>query len=385
MANTLQNLCDNSRVLYYPIVSMRDYKTNQYDLSCDGNVNRFISFFYQTKAKVIRILLPEVKRIKPSSLEFLNKHIQNIRSVTDQDIEIIHGKFFRINALLTRKSAHKNGSIIRDIMCANDIDTVIYEPNSFHKCIGRLNLCPNLKNKKINFIYWCPVSDTKDVKPTFLKDFANDDIKCIDSSMHVVFASPKQKQYFLELFKPLISQEGYEALNNKIEVRTKIIEPKYFTGTFIAEQIKQKLGTTKNFVYLPFRLSDAGYNIEFILKTVASLRQAGVDVKVIYSDPNSSEAFVSSDLYKDFCFKVGQHGRDDYYAILKAFNKHNKCGYNMVIPYLENSDDIIHASVFEFEFFEDNFIKFKTAYQYKGETIINGMEELYQTLSTFFN
>lgn len=379
MANNLQNLCDNSRVLYYPIVSMRDYKTNQYDLSCDGNVNRFISFFYQTKAKFIRILLPEIKKIKPSSLEFLQKHIQNIRCFTNQDIEVIHGKFFRINAYLTRKSAYKNCSLIRDIIESNNIDTFIYEPNSLHKNLWQLN------QKNINFIYWCPVSDTKDVKPTFLKDFALDDIKCIDSSMHVVFASIKQKQYFLELFKPSLSKEGYEALNNKLEVRTKLIEPKYFTGSFITEQIKQRLGPTKNFVYLPFRLSDSGYNVEFILSIIAAIRQTGLDVKVIYSDPNNSGVFVNSDLYKDFCIKINQHGRDDYYAILKAFNKHNKCGYNMVIPYLENADDIIHASVFEFEYFEDNFIKFKTSYSYAGETIINGMEELYQTLTTFFN
>lgn len=359
----LKDYLHNKTIDYYPIVSMRDYVTNEYNLTCDGNVNRFISLFYTVSNAHVNIHLP--KNITDDSIQFLKYHFKQIYELTNTKVDITYIDYGK-NALETRE---KLSSMV-DITLDNNPNIIIFEPN----CLIYKLLKLKEVNQELKTVYWCPVSNTKNTKPEFLKPLALIDIDCVYHSDFTMVCTESQKQYFTEVINLI-----YDKIP-KIEIHNKIIEPQFFdvdeANTELLEHIKT-LGT--KFVYLPFRLSDKGYRIQSIINSVRNIRNKfKQDIIILYTDPNSSGLLDNI----DFCKKLEQHGRRDFYTVLKFANNTE---YKVVIPYLEDVDEIVHASIFEMEHFECPIIKFASSYIFNTELTINSIEQLEQKLIEFFS
>lgn len=368
------NLIDklqHKKFMYIPVVSMRDYKTDLYNLECDSNVNRILTVLYQLYNCEATILLPSYHT--QNSTQFINKHIQMIEK-NNNKIKVDYVNFGK-NALDTRLNFINdfNKYIITNNIDLNEYDSIVYEPN----CL--INYFKPIQNRKYELLYWCPVSYTINVKPPFLKNVEELDLECVNNSDITFVSFNSQKEYF----KTKLEKD------NKILRYFNVIKPQYFddinyNNQTLIDDIKNNADIEiKNFVYLPFRLTDKGYRIEYILQTIKEvIIESNINIQVLYSDPNSSDDIVIKNEYKEFCHKTKQNNRQDFYNILKYFNKNNK-DYKMLVICLEDANDIMHCSLFEFEYFNNYLMKKKTDYKYNNEIVVDD-SNFKQSLINFF-
>lgn len=293
--NTLvEELNKYSKILFIPIISMRNHFTNKYDLACDGNINRLISTISLLKINIeISVVLPKnVENIDFVLSQNLHHKLIFIQSPSEKDI------FFGINANETRKNENWIDFIIKNLP---KYDKIVFEPNIIGKYLTNNTTYLN------KLIYWCPVSNTEKIKPSFIQEFDELD-KHIASLCPTYVFSEEQKEYLkgksifdLSMLKNL-GKENLDFINLPI-------------------------------IYLPFRLSDKGYKIEYICKILSKLEE-DYDFIVLYSSPNGIELPIQ---LKN-AYKIPSN-RSIYTSLLT-----NK---NVCIPFLDNPDEILHMSLFE--------------------------------------
>lgn len=398
----------NKKILYIPIVSMRDHQTLKYNLECDGNVTRFISVFQQVKNSDITITIP--KAITSSSEQFMIAWCKKIAAQSNGSrITLLPSAMYGENAFKTR--------IMAELHCdeftrasLSQYDIIMYEPNSLgryfmntkHEILGQDTVPPFKDSQKL--FYWCPVSDTVTHKASFLgPEIAKMDIRNVILASKTIVCTESQKQYFIDsvlacntIYPPIwnsTTSSGKHPADNpisKIEVYKEVINPKLFDTQPINMTLIDRILEipTKFLVYLPYRLSDPGYDVPYILECVRAIRlHSKLDIVVLYTDPNNTALDVLEAGDEEFCVKLQEESKNDYYSVLKYFNRKNTSGYKMLIPYLEQADDIVHAAISEFEYFEDNFVKYPTKYNthFMNEFIIQDKTQLPQFIQQFFH
>lgn len=331
----------NHRILYFPMISMRSHKDDLYDLSSDGNVNRFVAnilnFVKAGNKFDCTIVIPS----KNDGTIEGQQMIEKFQHYAESNVKIIEYEEFPKGGTSVERSL-KGGKLLcklfNKLVYGESYDYVIYEGNYFGVAIEQLKHSDS-KNFNFSSVYWCPVSNTKITKPYFLQKFAEVDKELVKFADLVVVATESQKEYFSEYTDA-----------NRIEVNSMLSDPSLEIFSFeeniaLVNSIKEH-AKNKSVIYFPFRLTDKGYHIEYVLKLLSDIDK---DFLFVYTDPNNSGYIeTKKNEFKNIEFMKVSTDRSDYYSILKFVD--------CVIPYTE-CDDILHASKAELEYFNCKMIK----------------------------
>lgn len=333
--NSFAEIIKDKSILYIPLISMRSYDGYGYDVTCDGNVNRFISNFIQASKKVdfkCTIVLPDA----------INKFFLNRFGVeTGYKVSFLYINNYPENAGENRSysGAIKIFDQIKNFFESNQL--VIYESNSLGLLIETFK---KAKLLDIETCYWCPVSCTKTFSPSFLEDYKVADQKLAYESNHMIVASPNQYEYFKDI-------------SSDLHLNSLLIDPsldffKYETDLDLIDLCDDIESNGFSIIYLPFRLTDSGYRIVEILESVKRLSVVH-KICVAYTDPNDSH-FIEKHYNKNtenLMWIRLSSSRNSYYTMLNEV----RC----IIPYLENMNEIMHASILEFKYYNSNVVYFK--------------------------
>lgn len=310
----LNKLFKDKDILYIPIISCINRDTNEYNLSADGNVNRFITTFSICNSyKSLTIALPS-KHIKGSE-----KIIQDF--AIDNNVNIIWCNNFGIHAGEQRN----DDTVVKDIFydVANiKCDICIFESQK----LGISLMLGKESSNSIIHIFWNPVSKTDTKTRIFLEGYDEINSKIIDMVNYMIIASPDQAEF-------------YNYVDNKLVYLDILIDRNlYFFEYKKDEEILNKFkNENRKIFYLPFRLSDEGYKFDKVLEYLNNEKD---DFIVLYSDPNNSHIIDKGNntIFSKF-IKVSSN-RDTYYTILDYI----KC----TILYFEDLEFINHAAIHEF-------------------------------------
>lgn len=319
----LEEFLEGKKILYIPIYSMREYDTGLYNLACDGNVNRFLSKFSQLKSAHIDITIP---MNITKNRKWLEEKLNNL-SIEYQLYETV---YYGENAGATRRNKNWIGYVES---MSHLYDVVLFEPN----VIGLANLhCEGL--------YWMPVSDTITGPVPFVTEFRELDI---ENS---------------EKYKTFVASTNQQKLFERSYLDNNIFNPELFID--IVEPVPLPRSTL--FIFNPFRQSDKGYKIKEIYEHLVDLKRKYI---VFYTAPNNFEIDLPINKIRV------TSDRQNYYNILAS---------KPVVIYLEDPDEILHASIFEFLYFNCRLIYTKnTLFQHKeniGETSLNTLTDVLMTI-----
>ncbi len=358
------------RVLYIPIVSMRSYADQKYDLACDGNVNRFISNFLDLKEYDLNvgIVLPSCLDVTDTGNDLTHKFsIQMGNSV-----EIIRLSNYPKGGAGELRSLRGASNMLKEIQhLLEGVDLVIYESNYLGLFIESIK-----KFKKFQTGYWCPVSVTLDGCPEFLKQYQEIDKKLSECADYMWVASKKQYDFF------------YAHLYNKnmnvtrLSKNSMLMDPSLSIFSFEPNESILKLtddliNEGYKLVYLPFRLTDSGYSLDKILEALRNLK-TNYKICVLYTDPNDSGRLSTELFDKQLKFIQVQKDRNSYYTMLSEVD--------CVVPYLEDIDNILHAAVFELDKLNTKVISMSNSITRfsKGSISLNKIEDLQLAFETLF-
>lgn len=325
----LDDRIKDSKVLFIPVYSMREYTTGKYKLLNDGNMNRVISKVFSAKPKKATILIPEVSNI--ADFEELKKFISNCG--LSQIISFVECNGYKENANATRKTVNEFLSIYKELKTKISFDLIVSEPNFLTSV---MSLSDEYHEE---IIYWCVASKTSTYSPWFVEEFAALD-KVIAEKVKTAVLTKTQVEY----------------LQGKSFVDSNFYCPELFDYKTI---------------FFPFRLSDKSYHAEEFKNAINELLSEGVSgFKVLFTDPNESNIFEENGVFK----KVSSD-KDVYLSILKS---------KPIIPYFEDSNNVLHISIFEFMYYGCDVIMFENDnIKYEKSIILDDLKNLKNILKKY--
>lgn len=294
---SIEQIIEEKRILLIPIISMRSYETCLYNLMADGNISRIVSKLACSNFKQATVLIPEKNQGLDELVKLTNRIIGNGK------VKFLPCDAYGENAGQTRIEIEKFMKYI-----SNDYDVILIEPNLLTEF-----LIKNNSSVVDNLVYWCPVSATTGFIPQFIERFADVD-KFIAKNIPTAVATKSQMDFLMG--KSFIDKSFYDP--EPFDYKT---------------------------IYFPFRLSDPCYHAKEFKQVVLNLRDKGYNFKVLYSDPNESGLFDDDNIF----IKVPTQ-KEIYTQILKS---------KPIIPYLENSNDVLHISICEFIYYQCEVIQFE--------------------------
>ena len=294
---TIEQIINKKQVLLIPIISMRSYETGLYNLMSDGNVSRIISKLACSDFKKATVLVPQ----NNCGLYELQKLADRV--IGKDKVDFVECDAYGKNAGETRVEIKKFMKYLSD-----DYDVILIEPNLLTEFLIKQN-SPIVSK----LVYWCPVSATTGFTPQFIEGFADID-KFIAQNIPVAVATKSQKDFLMG--KSFIDKSFYNP--EPFDYKT---------------------------IYFPFRLSDPCYHAKEFKQAILNLKDKGYNFKVLYSDPNESGLFDDDNIF----VKVPTQ-KEVYTQILKS---------KPIIPYLENSNDVLHISICEFIYYQCEVIQFE--------------------------
>lgn len=285
------------KILLIPVYSMRSYETGKYNLMADGNMARVISRLASSDFESAMVLIPDADRV--TGIEDLKRLVNRV--MPQKDIAFVYCPAYGSNAGETRGEVKEfMRFFFENRMVLPDYDMLLIEPNSLTHYLINQDIISRLTS-----VFWCPVSETTGFTPDFIKPYGELD-KLIAENIPVAAATQSQVDFL----------GGMSFVDED-----KFYEPKYFDYKTI---------------FFPFRLSDPCYHAEEFKKAVMNLKDK-YNFKVLYTDPNESGLFDDRDIF----VKVPTT-KEIYLQILKS---------KPIIPYLENTDDVLHISLHEFIYY----------------------------------
>jgi len=313
----LNEILKGKNVVYIPIISCINRDTDEYDLSADGNVNRFITTFSLCDSyEKLTILLPR-KHVKGSEeliVEFWKE--QNRR----HEVKLIwcdnfgkHAKDQRINMSVVYSISHYI-DLLDDY---KDIDLCIFESQKLGLHLSMFSL--------FDLIWWNPVSATDTKTRDFLEGYEELNESVLDVINYMLVASPDQLKYYSEY-------------KDKVLLIDKLIDRdlKYFDYKPDRDILVEYVDLRPKY-FLPYRLTDQGYKFDKVLEYLESDKSNWI---ALYTDPNNSHVVENlKPELRDRFIKVSSK-RDTYYTILDYAH--------VTIPYFEDLEFINHASIWEF-------------------------------------
>ena len=318
--NGLNKLFKNKKICYIPIYSCFDYKTERLNFKADGNINRFLTVFNNVnKYKSIDIFCP----IDGNNIDWFESSIDKIF----HNYNLIKTDLIRKSAKIERSQEFARE--IKKIVNFSVYDFIIVEGQHVYLELEDKGYYDKL-------VYWCPVCATLDKTRDFLEPFKELDKYLLSHSKYVILASKDQVKYIKTLN------------HHKVYQLETLIDPTLDIFSYnINQSIIDKISSYKcKIVYLPFRLTDKGYKTKEILDILYSNFKDGNHIRIIYSNPNECDIYqFTNDSYMKLWLSNNSEqvskDRDTYYTII------NHC--EVIIPYLEDTDFINHAAIYEFK------------------------------------
>lgn len=325
----LNQVLQDKSILYIPIYSCFDYQTGNLNFKADGNINRFLSTFYHcNKYKKLDILVPPYGNDKEWFDNICNNFLQNCNLISCPLI---------VKSAKVERSIEFSYKII-DFFKNNNIDI-----NSYDYIIGEaqhvfLRLYDIYGVDKL--IYWCPVCATNHKTRDFLEPYKEIDKFIFSVAKNVIVASNDQVKYY----------NNYHFSGNLIQIESLIDRQLPFFKSYIDWNIIHFINGfhIKNNIFLPFRLTDMGYQTQKIVDYLYNDYKSNHTFKVFYTNPNNCDIyqFANNDSYKklflDKYFVEVPKDRDIFYSII------DYC--HVIIPYFEDTEFICHAAIDEFKY-----------------------------------
>ena len=322
----LNKLLKDKKVLYIPIYSCFDYKTKLLNFKADGNINRFLTTFFNVNSyKSLDIVSP----IEGNDYFWFDDCVSKL-----DNTKIIYSKEIKESAKVQRNISFAKK--ILNSLKINEYDIVIAEGQYVV-----LNLLDYYRY--VDVIYWCPVCATDKNTRDFL-EFNRELDKYIFSRVdYTIFTSQGQVDYLNRLKEDLSIR-----YTNSILIETLIDRNisffNYEKNQSLLNILHRYLDDNWKIVYLPFRLTDEGYKFKEILSKLVSLDN--IKIVVLYSNPNNCDINSLAKNLKEKKY-IEQHfinvgkNRDIYYTLIDYGN--------VIIPYFEDTYFINHAAIYEFE------------------------------------
>lgn len=327
------DLIKSKNVLCIPIFSMFDHQTHICNMACDGNVSRYITTFYKVNSwKSLTTFCPTCKNA--SNIDFF---IKGLKSSTNhnQKLNIFKDEEFKNHAAYLRGEEFANNFydhlMHKFFEYFKKSDFIIFEGQD----IGLRLLDNKIIDKK--YIYWCPVCATNEKTRSFLEINKEKDQKIFELSDYIIVASKDQVKYLNEL--------GY---GNKVflfdQISSRDIEylSSYKKDDNILAFLDYLQMDYKYVIYMPYRISDEGYQVRKILDILFdSLKNNFVVFCPNLNNDNLIDEWTEEDSDKQWfathvIVKVDSN-KDTYFTLLD-------CGYSQVIiPYFEDTDFIMHG------------------------------------------
>jgi len=345
LEHELSRLLRDLNVAYIPIYSMFDHQTKLVDLECDGNVNRWMTNFYESgqvwKKMIVFGPCRDLAKSDENFKIFKNKLDNNFRN-----LEYVESSAFGGGAKKQRSSEFPKELVseFKDKILSNDV--VIVESQEM---FGALLTAKTNGHWNGKLIYWCPVCATNKKTRTFLESSRIADQTCFKTADHIIVATNEQAEYVKECG---VSDSKISVLKRFID-RTLPMFKEYIVDDEALDIVEKELNAGKTCLYLPFRLSDEGYRIWDILDSVfmklmnnevviftPNLNGASEDELVKLCKDNGSwlgEKRIRDAILK---FKPISSSRDTYYTLI------DYCP-DLIIPYFEDWKFVMHAAVDE--------------------------------------
>lgn len=337
--NEFKDLLAGKNVLYVPIISCINRQTGLYDLSADGNVNRFITAFSESVShKSITIVLPELS----TGRDRVDSWAETF------GIKLLYVIPFGKHAGEQRFDRIVVENMLRELAALESTNTYDLYITESQLLTMNLLLCGKV------CVFYNPVSRTESKTRDFLEGYDEYNHIIARKAYKMIVCSPDQYEYFVShgikedslIYMPrLINRDlpifNYEKDNSMIQMLDTL----------------KKCG--KKIYYLPYRLTDQGYCIDEVVKWIKN-DCAGQDGIILYTDPNHSGQ--AQDLLKGSGLKTLNvpTNRDTYYTTIDWEG-------SVVIPYFEDLTFINHAAIHEFAHFKAKCkVILKTNEYYKG-------------------
>ena len=292
---SIDEIIKSKNVLFIPIFSMRDRQTNVYNLFADGNMSRIVSKIKSSDIESATVLIPE----KVCNLDKIEEQVK------DKNVNFKKCYGYKENAKQTREEVDDFLTFIDNNLEYDSYDVIISEPNF---------LTYELANRNVKLVYWCVASKTSTYEPWFVKEYAEID-KLIASKVDTAVLTNSQVEYLEG--KSFVDKNFYDA--NKFDIKI---------------------------IFFPFRLTDESYHVKEFVEIINNIRMCGFNnFRVLFTDPNNSGL-----IEEDEIFKKVSCDKELYISILKG---------KPIIPYFEDSNNVVHISIYEFMFYECEVIMFE--------------------------
>ena len=357
---------NRGNVLHVPMISMRSYETNLYDLTCDGNFNRLASVWLNVvkahnKLKLlahpyINIVLPDRSQVTQSSNDIIDKLVDQ----GDGYITVYRNAAFPSGGPKQERSLRGSADFAATVLnlaryC--DASIVIYEAEyvGAYLEISKLKYqSAKANNYKYKTVFWCPVSKTNNISPDFLEHVEHIDLELASMCDWLMVATHSQLEYFYE--------KTPKRDHSFIIVMGILIDPSlemfsYEEDKDITKMINDLHDDGKLVIYFPFRLTDPGYRFEYLMHLLEIIHER--PIVFLYTDPNDSQKAEAYDIKRrQICeltaqieFKKLESKRDVYYTCIS--------NHNCIIPYLEDVTEILHASWQEMQYFSSTLVTYE--------------------------
>lgn len=302
MNQSINTYIKGKRCLFIPVYSMRDYKTGKYKMMNDGNMARILSKVFSVANDSVDVMIPSIEDIA----DF--EELSNFVAKSGIKVRFIQTGCYGKNANETRKSfKFVTDPKLKLLELCDEYDIIICEPNY-------LTMYLIERGFEDKLIYWCVASKTSQMCPWFVEEFSDLD-KMIAQKVKTAVLTKTQVEY----------------LGGMSFVDSEFYRPELFDYKTI---------------FFPFRLSDQSYHAEFVRDAINELKDEGYNnFKILYTDPNASDVFID-----DGTFVKIPSSKDVYLSVLKS---------KPIIPYLEDSNNVLHISIFEFMYYGCKLIMFE--------------------------
>lgn len=307
-----------------------------YDLTCDGNVNRFMTWlckkFNEEKSQdQVKILLPA--RSTEKSRKFIEEFCAYINNGSDfEKVQVRWALDFYDNPQDQRQDPKdvlmfwaENG------MTEWHADEVIFESNALGPKLLRYK---ELNKPDLKLTYWCPVLMAHLLKNGNLmkEEYIKMDKKTMPCVDEIIVATNAEMKWIA--MNTDVHNQKVKIDNNFISFKDPFFKKMLPTYDDIA-RINSKYDS-RHVIFFPFRLTDKGYHIDEVIEACDELARLYGDFMLLYSNPNNADdALLKS---KSYAYKVST-SRETYYSLLQH--------PSVIVPYLEDIDYIWHASANE--------------------------------------
>lgn len=344
----LKEMVKGKSILVIPIVSSIDRKTREYNLEADGNINRIVTTFaYCNNMESLKFVLPKKRKFVPNDIidKFANEYYKNTF------FSVHYSNNFGIHAGEQRMKKEVYEGLYNELKNDfNQYDYIFVESQGLAKLMIERS---DLGNKMIFWNYTCEFVkgdgyDGPEKSRSFLKGYDKYNKYIMENVNMTILASPEQVEYYRANFGNDFIAYNTIYIPVFIDRNLKVFE-QYLEKTPEIEKLLTDLKSNEDklkYVYLPYRLTDEGYQIGDVINYVNYLAKnwKNKSICILYGDPNNSGYMdkIKDKFNKSVSFKQVPTDRNTYYALIDDED------LSVIIPYFEDIAYINHASIQEF-------------------------------------